>query len=764
MKRFGEIILAYPRLVIFGLIIFAISAIYPAANIRTDFNLEGFYPDQDIVIQQYRILEEEFGRDDNTIIIGFKSDSLFSHKVLNDLFQISGRLNEIEYLDDVLSIWNAQDISEVDGRLNFDPFLDYKQLLEADYDQLRVEMTRSPLLQGFLLNKEGTATSVVMVINQDHNSYPARNRIISLTNEILSDYSHDYTFHMSGIPYFRNQYVNMLNSEIVMYISISSLLIIMLLWYMYRTIWGILFPMIIVWTTLLFTIAIMQLTGGYLEIMSSTIAPILLCVGVADAVHMIAKYDDARESGMGKRPSIIEMLKTLGNATFLTSVTTAIGFASLLSSTVMPMKKFGIYTAVGVLIAYLVTIIFLPSALRLSRRKKVVNTHSGTFYPYLYVWLTKVAAFNRLHYRSILVFGFIVTGIFLFGMKSLDVNARVFDDIGEDTQIMRDSKFFSENISPQFPMEFIIDTTVPDGVLSSEMLHKAAFLEEKLLEFPEIHRVVGIHTLLKEVHRVMVSEQSYSYAELPETDEAIAQYVLLLELNEADELYRFVDFNYQKMRVSAFTEDAGSRRINEIRDEINIIINEIFPEENTIITGTTILSADLTEKIVYSLVWSILLALTAITLIMVLLFKNSRLIIIALVPNLIPLVIVGGIMGFLDIDIKPSTAVIFTIALGIAVDDSIHYLARFRIEYLRRKSMMPAITATTIRTGRAIIVTSVILIAGFGTLITSAFTSTAMMGILVCSTIFSALFADLFILPALFYWLKPQLDIVEDPR
>jgi uncharacterized protein len=764
VKRFGEFILSNPRLVISGLVVIAFTAIYPALNIRTDFNLEGFYPDQDIVILQYRILEEEFGRDDNTIIIGFKSDSLFSYSVLSDLYQITNRLNEIELLDDVLSIWNALDISETDGRLSFDPFLEHETLAETDFNQLRSDITRSPLLEGLLVNKEGTASAIVLVINEELNSYPNRNRIISETNEILSGFHDKYTFHISGIPYFRNQYVNMLNSEIVMYITISSALIIMLLWYLYRTIWGILFPMIIVWTTLLFTIAIMQLTGGYLEIMSSTIAPILLCVGVADAVHMIAKYDDARESGMGKRPSIIEMLKTLGNATFLTSITTAIGFASLLSSTVMPMKKFGIYTAVGVLIAYVITIFFLPSALRLSRRKKVVNTHSGAFYPYLTVLLTKIAAFNRLHYKAILVFGFVITGIFLFGIKSLDVNARVFDDIAEDTQIMRDSRFFSENIAPQFPMEFIIDTEIPEGILNLEMLHKAEILEKKLLEFPEIHRVTGIHTLLKEVHRVMAPEESASHTGLPESDEAIAQYILLLEINEADDLYRLVDFDYQKMRLSAFTEDAGSKRINEIRDEVSVIISDLFSDVNVIITGTTILSADLTEKIVYSLAWSILLALSAITLIMVLLFKSTRLILIALIPNIIPLVIVGGIMGFLNVDIKPSTAVIFTIALGIAVDDSIHYLARFRIEYLQRKAMMPAVTATTIRTGRAIIVTSIILIAGFGTLITSAFTSTAMMGILVCSTIISALFADLFILPALFYWLKPKLDIVEDPR
>jgi uncharacterized protein len=509
-----------------------------------------------------------------------------------------------------------------------------------------------------------------------------------------------------------------------------------------------------------FTVALMQLTGGYLEIMSSTIAPILLCVGVADAVHMISKYDDSRESGHNKRWSVLEMLRTLGSATFLTSITTAIGFASLLSSTVVPMQKFGMYTAIGVILAYLITITFLPASLRLSRKRRVVDEKSGSFYPFIHNWLTRLAALNRLHYRNVLIGGILFTGFFLFGLQSLDVNGRIFDDIGEDTQIMKDSRFFADEIAPQFPLEFIVDSGEPDGGITASMMEKAYQLEQELLKFPEIGRVAGLHTLIREVHRVMNGETN----QLPGSDPAVAQYILLLEVNESDELYRFVDFEYRKIRITAFTEDAGSKRINEIRDEIEPIIAQLFTDDDVTITGTTILSADLTEKIVYSLFWSILLALSAITLIMVMLFRNIHLIIIALVPNLIPLIVVGGIMGFMNVDIKPSTAVIFTIALGIAVDDSIHYLARFRIEYLKRKAVFPALTATTIRTGRAIIITSLILIAGFGTLITSAFTSTAMMGILVCSTIFAALIADLFILPSLFYWLRPKFTIEDNSR
>jgi predicted RND superfamily exporter protein len=761
LKQFGEFILAHPRSVLFGLTILLFASIFPASNIRTDFNLEGFYPYEDPVIADYEKLEEEFGRDDNSIIIGFKSDSLFTEKVLLDLESITEQLGEIDYLAEVLSILDAQEIKSEEGQLTFAPYFDLENSTNEQLSNVKQNITLDPFLNGALINSSGNATAIVLRINEEENTFFNRNYIIDSINDVLEEYRSDYEFHTSGIPYFRNQYVNLLNGEIVMYIAISSILIILLLWYIYRTIWGVLFPMVIVWSTLLLTVAIIQLTGGYLEIMSSTIAPILLCVGVADAIHMISKYDDARESGFSKHNSIIEMLKTLGSATFLTSLTTAIGFATLFTSTVMPMRRFGIYTAAGVLIAYLVTIFFLPVILSRLKSKRIFDEKSGSFYPLLQKWLNKLAGLNRLNYRKVVILGLLVTVIFSIGITKIEVNGKVFDDVGDDTELMQDSHFFSEQIAPQFPMEFLINTEEPDGALSVDLLQRVSQFEQKLLEYPEIHRVVGLHTLMGEVHRVLTDGERNKDLNnpLPESDQAIAQYTLLMEINEADELYNLVDFDYRKLRITAQTEDAGSKRINEIRDEFRSEMKRLFPDEEVTVTGTTILSADLTDKIVYSLAWSIMLAIIAITLIMATLFKSFKMALIALVPNLIPLLIVGGVMGYAGVDIKPSTAVIFTIALGIAVDDSIHYLARFRIEYLKSKAMLPSLTATTVRTGRAIIVTSLILIAGFGTLITSAFTSTAMMGILVCTTIFGALLADLFVLPSLFYWLKPKLKI-----
>jgi len=754
LKKFGDIILAAPGSVITGMVLLIFLAIYPASQIRTDFNLEGFYPEEDPVIADYELLEEEFGRDDNTILIGFSSDSLISPVVLQDIETLTQKFEEIQFIESVRSITNAQQIRNVNDRLTFSEYINDVPQTGDELSALKQELTEDPFLKGTLINESGTTTGFMLRINEEQNTYPNRNTIISEINSILQEFSGDYEFHKSGIPFFRNQYVNLLNGEIIIYIGFSSVLIILLLWYLYRSIWGVLFPMIIVWTTLLFTVAIIHLTGGYLEIMSSTIAPILLCVGVADSIHMISKYDDARESGKKKRSSIIEMLTTLGSATFLTSVTTAIGFASLLSSSVMPMAKFGLYTAIGVLLAYVITIFFLPVALTKSKKARVFNEKSGSFYPLISRVLNKITAINRLHYKKILVAGFIGTLIIFTGVRHVDVNGKVFDDLGEDTELMKDSDFFSQQLAPQFPLEFIINTQAQDGALSHDLLKRVEDLEGYLLQYNEIERVAGFHMLVEEVHELL----SDSNSQLPEDDATVAQYALLLEINDAPMLERLINFNYSKLRVTAFTEDVGSKRINEMRDSILVYLSEHFPDEEITLTGTTILSADLTNKIVFSLAWSILIAVVAISIIMTLLFRNLSMVIISLVPNLIPLLAIAGIMGFFNVDIKPSTAVIFTIALGIAVDDSIHYLARFRIEHMRSGALFASLTTTTVQTGRAIIVTSLILVAGFGTLITSAFTSTAMMGILVCSTIAAALIADLFILPSLFYFIKPRLD------
>jgi uncharacterized protein len=299
LKRFGELIYRFPITAILLLGLIAVSAVYPALQISTDFNLEGFYPTDDQVIEDYRLLEEEFSRDDNTILVGFETDAIFKYEVLKDLKNITEQIAGLPHIQSVNSIWNITEMRNINDRLVFEPYLQVDNSSDPELQEVKNRILDDPFVSGFLINPSASITAFVIEINDSENNYEARDRIITSVSSILSEY--EYEFRISGIPYFRNQYVNYLNSEIIIYIIISSILIISILWMLYRSALGVLLPMAIVWTTLLMTIAIIQLSGGYLEIMSSTIAPILLCVGVADAVHMISKYDDTKHQGIPKK-------------------------------------------------------------------------------------------------------------------------------------------------------------------------------------------------------------------------------------------------------------------------------------------------------------------------------------------------------------------------------------------------------------------------------------------------------------------------------
>ncbi len=757
MERIAEFILARQRPILWVIALLTIAAIYPALNTRADFSLEGFFPENDPTIDQYQAFAEEFGRDDNVIIIALSGADIFTEDAIRAIGELSDSVLEIENVTQTRSILDTQMLTNRDGMLTAEPLFENNRPA-LDLEDIRSELLRNPFTERSVINREGNFTAVLLYIDEDKNNFPVRSQVISDMYEVLNSWDSRFEVYVAGIPYFRNQYVHLLNSEIIFYISISSILIILLLYFLFRNVQGVLIPILIVWLTILFTVAVLYLTGGYFEVLTSTIAPILLCVGIADSVHMLAKYNDGRMLGLNPKESRREALIVLGSATFLTSVTTAIGFGTLMTSNVIPMRTFGVYTAIGVLLAFIITIFLLPSLMPYFKDSDPVATRQGRVQEAVGSSLRWLFRVSIRHHKAVVIGTLLLTLVTGYGMFNLKVNGFVFDDVGRDSDLVKNSNLISEKLSPQFTIEFLIDSGSDDGITDPDLIAAVAEFENFLLDYDEFAKTMSFATLVSEIHRVMDPE-NHERDPLPDSRQLIAQYVLLMELTDTDALENVADFSYRTIRLSTQTYDVGSWRINQIREEIQLYIDEHFQDQDVLMTGTPVLVADLTDNIVFSLASSILLAFLFISLIMAWLFRNMKLVLISLIPNLMPLVIVAGVMGYFGVDIKPSTAVIFTIAFGIAVDDSIHFLARFRIETLRGFGLLDAIRITTEKTGRAIVLTSAILLVGFGTLGNSEFESTMLMGQLVTLTIFVALLADLFMLPALIYWLRPDLPI-----
>lgn len=755
MRILADFILAFPRFIIAVIVVLSVGAIVPALNVQTDFNLEGFFPEDSPTIEDYQRLSDEFGRDDNSIGIAFKTVSVFDDSTLRDIQHITERLSDIPNVENVISVANATRLVNIEGMLQSESYVNFDADSNLISDESRRALLQDPFIRDLIINDAATVAAIYLELNEQVNQFVVRRQVIADMKSVLDEFKGVYEFNIAGIPYFRNIYVEMLNAEIFVFVSISSLLIIGILWLIFGNIRGIVIPILIVWLTILLTVAIVVLTGGYFEIMSSTIAPILLCVGVADSIHLLTKYQDARSTGMASGPALRETIMILGSATLLTSVTTAIGFGTLATSSVVPMQRFGYYTAAGVIVAFLITIFLLPSILPYFKEKTNAK-QAATKVQHITAKLLNKAYHIVIRYHKPIVVGtLLITLLFAYGATSLKVNGKIFDDVDDDHPVMKQSQFFSTELAPQFPLEFVIETNEPSGAFSAELLAEIRAFELHLLSYPDIRKTTSLTTLIEQIHLTLTGESG-----LPTDRETIAQYMLLLELSGAEGAERLVDFDYSTIRIAANIYDVGSYRINQIRDELAIWLKDRFIGLEVITTGTSVLVGDITENIVYSLTWSIALAFVLISLLMGWLFRDVKLVLISILPNVIPLMIMAGTMGYLGIDLKPSTAVVFTIAFGIAVDDSIHFLARLRIELSRHATMAEALSVTTQRTGRAILLTSIILMIGFGILITSEFTSTLLMGALVTQAIITALLADIFFLPAFLYWLNPKFGSI----
>jgi uncharacterized protein len=742
-QKFVSFLISYPKSMLISLLLLSILAIYPASRIQTNFNLEEFFPKEDETLLAYQKAAELFGRDDNTFIIAFRHKQL-SDSVLIEIKAVQDRLKTHPFVSKVYSVWDLAYL-----QLENDAFSSVYPIQLPNPKSGLKEIHSRDLLNNTLLSVDETLSLMLVSIDQEHNMYSSRKEMISFIEQTVSDYSLNSSWFITGIPHFRTQYVDYLNREIGLYIGLGSILIISLLWLLYRNIRDVLLPILIVWLTILFTVAIMSLTGGFFEVMSSTIAPILLCVGIGDSVHMLTKYNDSIYLGTGRKESLIETIRTLGLATLLTSVTTAIGFATLLVSNVLPMKRFGLYTAIGVMVAFVATILFLPSFIYLFKRKHQLSYNDSWFDKTTDKLLLKIELLIRKKFKLITILGALIALSIGSGAFYLGINSKVFDDIGEHSDLIKQMKEVGEKLNPPIQLDVILDTKVPDGVFNPQIHEDLHKIEQHLKSFPEFKRIRSIDPILQQMHEELTGNTNSFFSN---DSSSVANYLFLLELSSSEAFTSFIDFEYRTIRISINMDDIGSAKVNILRDQLEHYFQTQFPNREIYLSGSGILVADLAYNLVYSLNSSIYLALIFIGFFMYLLFKTPSLTIISILPNLFPLLITAGLMGWFSVALKPSTAVIFTITFGIAVDDTIHFLARYRLERKKAISDFEAVFITLRRTGKAIILTSLILLMGFGVLVTSTFDSTMLMGTLTCITIFTAVLYDLLFLPSLLTW------------
>jgi predicted RND superfamily exporter protein len=624
------------------------------------------------------------------------------------------------------------------------PYINFEDI---DFSRDSAGIFENKELVNTLINEDGTAVSVFV----RHKSYINKKKSDKIVQQI-TEISEKYDFQkvrMAGRTVGQIFYIDTMTYEMATYVGSSMILVVLFLLIAFRSAWGLYTPLIVIVGSMIWVIGFMAWIDAPINILLTILPSIMFVVAMSDVIHLVSKYIEFLRDGKPKFEAIKTSFKEIGIATFLTSITTSIGFFSLLYINVKPIQSFGLFVGIGVLMAFVFTFSTLPFLFYYTKVPKIVKNEKSNFWQPLMMRSFLFTLKNRKWIPWVSVF---IIGLFAYGATTIVSNNYLMDDMDPQTSIKKDFNFFDEEFGGIRPFEMAI--ILKDSTQSIWDI-------ETLLEIEKVEHYLsntyGVDIKNSLVHSISILNRANhagdsSKFQVPNSKSKIRRFKRMLKVADQGRFIKtFLDSTESRSRISGSVPDWGNIRSGKKNDSLNIFIdkniNTSYLEFK--ITGSAHLLDKNMSYMSASLVKGLSFAIIIVALIMGLIYKSFRMVIISVIPNIIPLIIIAGVMGFFEINLKITTAMVFTISFGIAVDDTIHFLSNFKLELNKGKSVLYALKRTYMSTGKAIVLTSIILISGFLLLLMSDFLGTFYLGLMICITLFVAILADFYVLPLL---------------
>ena len=756
-SRLAVWILDHPR-PIWGVI--AILTVLLGASmtrLETDHTAGSFVSDEDDLVRVFEETTEVFGRSETILYVVFHDVNPYDSTFLQQLDTLTRHIEGRRGVESVLGLANVPHLRRQGARLVTET-LYLAELSEAD--QVR-RFEREPFLQGLLLSEDRSATLMMVRIDEAFNASSAR---IDLVHEIeAAADAIAGEAAMAGFPYLRTQYAERVSREAPIFTVLALVISLLFLFLTFRARRAVVVPTLIVLLGLIWTFGLMAFFGQKLNIVTAVLPALIVIIGMANAIHLSTKFFDQFGIVQDRRLALVETVRTVGLATFLTSLTTAIGFAVLLLSGSEPLMGFGGFAAVGIMLLYVLSITIIPLTYVRMRAPRS-NVSSLATHDRFADYFDAKSSLMRRFGGQVVGISLLLVVVALVGASRISTDIFVFADFYEDDPLRRELAVFEEKFGGVLPMEVVIQSDRDGRFQTLGPMRQIEQLQQTFSGFEPVGTTLSAVDLVKMGNQAYFGGHPGAYRlpapyELPFLQEALGRFIgQQTDTTLLSNLPLFVDSTFRMTRIYLGVSDIGTERMNELADTVETIAEAAFSAEeyDVVVTGTAIMSTRSGESLVRNLIISLSVALVVISMLMALLFRSGRLTVISIVPNIIPLLLVGGAMGFAGIALKPSTALIFSLAFGIAVDDTIHFLAKYRIHRDAGDSRDEAIRMTLRETGKAILFTSLILMSGFLVFTLSSFGGTVTMGALTALTLAVALVANLFLLPALLYCFGPE--------
>ncbi|MBD3636879.1 MAG: MMPL family transporter [Crocinitomicaceae bacterium] len=747
LKRLGDlkkiaIITLICVLVLSGL--FAVKAL----QVGWDYNFEAFFSKHDPETEFFEKHRRRFTTDNDFVFISLGHEpSIFDHDFL---VRVRGFVEELEQdslVESVQSITHMKEYVKTpfSAAVLSRPYLNIDEPENYEKDSARI--FAHPEIASAFVSKDATA----LLVNVRHRQYLSKSKcdlLVESIDKLLAKYEfqdHKYAGRSIGMGY----YVDQMFDETLLFIGLSMVLVLIFLALTFRSVWGVWVPLIIVGMSMLWIVGLMGLVNQPINLILTTLPSIIFVVAMSDVMHLVSKYLEELRAGKSKYDAVKVAYREVGRATLLTSLTTAVGFSTLLMIDMEPVKDFGMYTAIGVMLAFILAYTLLPSLLVLTKAPKI-SQKSNTktiWYRVLHPsfrWLLK----NR---KSVMV-GFILLMLLsIFGSTQVVADYYLLEDLKKGNELRKTYEYFDKEFMGLRPFEMAVEVKQEGKTIYDyEVLKEMNKVDQYLQEHYDIENVFSIISILKVANRTNHGGQR-KYYKFPTEKEAEQYIERIQKFDRSGQLEAFVDSTGKHARITSTIGDRGMIKINKLNEDLFEFLDK---EVNTDLvsfklTGTGHLLDRNMSSLSRNLFMGLGLAVGIVSLLMGLLFRSLKMVLIALIPNVLPLVMLGAILGFSGVELKVSTALVFTISFGIAVDDTIHFMSKLKLELNKGKSLMYAMRRTFLSTGRAIVLTTLILIGGFLMLLFSDFLGTFYIGLLISCTLIFALIADMFFLPVL---------------
>ncbi|MFA8450561.1 MAG: RND family transporter, partial [Bacteroidales bacterium] len=704
--------------------------VWNASHVKLSYEMAQMLPSTDSTLIKYEQFKKQFGQDGSIMFVGLQSENLFKLKTFQEFYDLTNKVKDIKGVEEVISIARLFQLERNDSLKKFDflPFIKSRPKTQKEVDSIRQVIFSQPFYDGLLFNKKTQAN--LMMITLDKKILNTKNRVglIHRVEDTIQKFttSNNIQAHYSGLPYIRTITTEKIQKELNFFIFLSIAIAALILLFFFRSFKAMFFTILIVGISVIFVLGSISLFGYKITILTGILPPLLIVIVVENSIFLLNKYlNEYREHG-NKGRSLARMIQRIGNANMLTNMTTAAGFAAFTITGNEILVEFGIIASINIMVAYLLTLFLLPiffsylPAPRKRHFKHLNKSKIGTI-------LDKIAyiiQYKRKWIYSITIV-LVIGGI--YGVSLLKTTGNIVDDISSKSKLYKDMVFLESHFKGVMPLEITIDTRKKKGILRSSFLKKAAKLQDVLAEYPQLSKALSIVEVVKYAKQSFYKGNPDRY-ELPNNQEKnfIISYIPKFEekAQKKNILHTFIDKDLRTTRISVQMANIGTKEIQAIMQDLKPKIDEIFPPNkyDVNVTGTSVVFLTGTNYLIGNLASSLLLALCIICGLMAVLFTSARMIGISLIPNLIPQLLTAAMMGYFDISIKPSTILIFSIALGISVDNAIHFLSRYRLHLKQNNWVIKDSVISSVKeTGYSMIFSSVVLFFGFAIFTLSSF-------------------------------------------